>query len=125
MVLASHSTRLPNRTARLPTSSASVNGPEYQKPALASWGRPALQASIHSLWCPIERGSVLAGGLYSFIFDSGISRGGLDQPPQRILPLSPTNRMPLSPRLRPSSSSGGRGGSLPPSYQTILTGGRS
>ena len=55
---------------------------------------------------------------------SGIILGGPDQPPHRILPLSPTNSMPLLPRSRPSSNSGGRGGFLPPSYHIIFTGGR-
>src|SRR3954452_24857161 len=90
MLAASHSTRFPRRMGNTPTSSDSVNGAEYQKPALASSGLPAMQASTHSFRCPGLRGSVGGGGVKELIKVSGTRRGAPDQPGAMRLPLAPT-----------------------------------
>src|SRR5258708_7041789 len=75
----------------------------------------------------MERGRVGEGRLYSLSRLSGSKRGcSPPQPVTSILPLSPTKMMPSSgSSSRFCSSSPGRSGSSPPSYQCSLTGGMS
>ena len=78
----------PVRRAIFPSSTVSVSGPEKSK--LASAGFLPLQASIHSFLWPMDRGMVLAGRWYSFIFFSGMILSPLAPwDPQSIFPLSP------------------------------------
>ena len=79
------------RTQIVPSRTASVRGPAKSK-----FDRVVplpLQAAIHSLWWPMDRGNDLGGRLYSRMRFSGIKRGLLPpQPSTSILPLSPTKQ---------------------------------
>src|SRR5262245_21674611 len=123
----SQASRWPSIVATLPSSRVSVTMLENSKlpPGLTV---PPLQASSHSRALPGERGSVLGGGWNASILACGISLGPRPLNPQRIFPLSPMNSSPSSSSPSPlkgrfSSSSAGRAGLRPPSYQVKVTGG--
>src|ERR1051325_1237123 len=123
----SQMSRCPSIVATLPSSRVSVTMLENSKlpPGLTV---PPLQASSHSRSLPGVRGSVLGGGWNASILACGISLGPRPLNPQRIFPLSPMNSSPSSSSPSPlkgrsSSSSAGRAGLRPPSYQVKVTGG--
>src|SRR5215469_12799228 len=124
----SQSRGCPVQAAMFPSSSVSVTLLSNSKfpPGLVF---PPLQASSHSRSLPGERGKVLGGCWKLAILASGISLGFAPLKPQRIFPPSPIKSRPSSPSSpsprngRLSSSSAGRGGFSPPSYQVNLTAG--
>src|SRR5689334_2691469 len=66
---ASHSNFFPTRIATLPRSTNSVNGPAWSKLDIPL--PSPLQARIHSLWWPGERGRVGLGFSMSLNFSFG------------------------------------------------------
>src|ERR1051326_218024 len=123
----SQMSRCPSIVATLPSSRASVTMLENSKLPPGLTVLP-LQASSHSRSLPNERGSVLGGGWNASILACGISLGPRPSNPQRIFPLSPMNSSPSSSSPSPlkgrsASSSAGRAGLRPPSYQVKVTGG--
>src|SRR6185503_6391920 len=108
------------RNATLPSKTVSVSGPAQSKFEPGFLLLP-LHASIHSTKWPGDRSSFLGGAPYSRARDSGINFHDIRL--LRIFPLSQMSSAPVGPISRPSSSSAGRGGRNPPSYQTSFTGG--
>jgi len=83
------------RTAGSPTSRASVNGAEYQKPLFDSSGLPAMAARTDSMRWSGERAMVLSGYFVVACSESGKMLGLPAWLPPRSPALSPRRTRPL------------------------------
>src|SRR3954451_18910130 len=115
----SHSIGRPRRMARLPSSTTSVNGPEFSK--LESAGGPPLQASSHSTSSFLTRGRLTGGSPRSFTSDSGVVIHLVFPRLKKNFPFSPimtrSNRLATCSFDRSTPERTSSLGIRPPSYQ--------